>query len=176
MPQKETKKLRKGRTGKGMSADKFMDFEQHRLYQNKYHHEQRWVFAGDKNQNGTISGNFNFATVTIKTETGEICDISVEAKPEGNLPGIGDYYRIVPFKNSSHCSEDKAEEFVESSILHLQDQLHERLRKLSSKQIFYAFDIEKGGKNEHLFFEHQQDRNKIYLLEEFKSTRNNKFY
>lgn len=172
------KKVRKGRqsSGKNISAEEFMDFEKHKIYNKKYHHENRWVFAGEKYSNGTISGNLYFSSVTIKTETGEICNISVKAKPEGNLPGIGDYYRINSCKNSAHCSEEKESDFVENSISHIQSQLSERLKKLSPDQIFYAFDLEKGGKNEHLFFEHQKDLNSVYNLEEFKSYRNNKFY
>ncbi len=168
------KKIRKGRqsSGKNISAEEFMDFEKYDFYKKKYHSEQRWVFAGDKYSNNTISGNFYFTTVTIKTETGEICDISVGAKPEPE----GDYYRIIPYKNSSHCSEDKMDSFVENAISNIKAQLSERLDKITPEQIFYAFDLEKGGCKEHLFFEHQEDWNNISKLEEFKSYRNNKFY
>lgn len=65
--------------------------------------------------------------------------------------------------------------FEAEGIESIKYQLEERTRILE-KGIFYAFDLEKGGKNEHLFFEHQEDWNRVNLLEEFKSKRNNKFY
>jgi len=174
----EKKKIRKGRThsGKSISAEEFMDFDKQNEYNKKYHNELRWVFAGEKYSNGTVSGKLYFASVTVKTSTGEICDISVGAHPEGTLPGVGDYYRIISRPNSSHCSEEKESDYIENSIANIQLQLKERAEKLSAEKIFYAFDLEKGGKNEHLFFEHQKDRNEIYKMEEFKSYRNNKFY
>lgn len=168
---------RKPRThsDKSISADDFMNFEEYDKYNKKYHSEKRWVFAGEKYKNETVSGSFYFTTVTVKTETGEICDISVEAKPEGSLPGIGDYYRIVSVKNTAFCSESSSTIFEEQAIENIKSQLEERA-SLLEKGIFYAFDLEKGGKNEDLFFEHQEDWNKSYKLEEFKSERNNKFY
>lgn len=174
----EKKKIRKGRThsGKSTSAEEFMDFKKHDEYNKKYHHELRWVFAGDKYSNGTVSGHLYFASVTVKTSTNEVCDISVGAHPEGTLPVIGDYYRITQYQNSSHFSEEKESDVIQNGIEHIQFQLKERAEKLSPEKIFYAFDLEKGGKNEHLFFEHQKDRNEIYKMEKFKSYRNNKFY
>lgn len=161
--------------GNSIPATELFDFEEHDKYNKKYHSEHRWVFAGEKYSNGTVSGNFYFTTVTVKTETGEICDISVEAQPEGNLPGVGDYYRIVSTKNKSFCSESSLECFEAEGIESIKYQLEERARILE-KGIFYAFDLEKSGKNEHLFFEHQEDWNRVNLLEGFKSKRNNKFY
>lgn len=169
--------VRKSRShvGNSIPANELFDFEEHDKYKKKYHSEHRWVFAGEKYSNSTVSGNFYFTTVTVKTETGEICDISVKAKPEGQLPGIGDYYRISSIENKSLASESSMEYFEAEGIESIKYQLEERARILE-KGIFYAFDLEKGGKNEHLFFEHQADWNKVNLLDDLKSKRNNKFY
>lgn len=161
--------------GNSIPATDLFDFEEHDKYNKKYHSEHRWVFAGEKYSNGTVSGHFYFTTVTVKTETGEICDISVKAQPEGQQPGIGDYYRISPVENKSLASESSMQNFEAEGIESIKYQLEERARILE-KGIFYAFDLEKGGKNEHLFFEHQEDWNRVNLLEDFKSKRNNKFY
>lgn len=156
-------------------ATDIFDFSAHELYEKKYHTEHRWVFAGEKNNNDTYSGNFYFTSVTVKTATGEICDISVKAHPEGNLQGVGDYYRIIPVEHKAFCSESPADSFEQEFIASIKRQLEER-NSLLEKGVFYAFDIEKGGKSEHLFFEHQEDFNKIYKTKDLKSERNNKFY
>ena len=86
-----------------------------------------------------------------------------------------DNLRVLICDDSIAVQESLSSYLEAEGIESIKYQLEERARILK-KGIFYAFDLEKGGKNEHLFFEHQEDWNRVNLLEEFKSKRNNKFY